>query len=54
MAQSLQVPRIDLAPGLSIARVLTGLWQLADMERDGRSIDLESTAAAMRPMSMRA
>jgi aryl-alcohol dehydrogenase-like predicted oxidoreductase len=49
MAQSLQVPRIDLGPGLSIARVLTGLWQLADMERDGRSIDLEATAAAMRP-----
>lgn len=49
MAQSLQVPRIDLAPGLSISRVLTGLWQLADMERDGRSIDLESTATAMQP-----
>jgi aryl-alcohol dehydrogenase-like predicted oxidoreductase/enamine deaminase RidA (YjgF/YER057c/UK114 family) len=29
--------------------VLTGLWQLADMERDGRSIDLESTATAMQP-----
>lgn len=49
MAQSLQVPRIDLAPGLAISRVLTGLWQLADMERDGRSIDLESTATAMQP-----
>lgn len=49
MAQSLHVPRTDLAPGLSIARVLTGLWQLADMERDGRSIDLESTATAMQP-----
>ncbi len=49
MAQSHQVPRIDLAPGLSISRVLTGLWQLADMERDGRAIDLESTAAAMQP-----
>lgn len=49
MAQSFQVPRIDLAPGLSIARVLTGLWQLADMERDGRAIDLERTASAMQP-----
>lgn len=49
MAQSLQVPRIDFAPGLSISRVLTGLWQLADMERDGRAINLEHTAAAMQP-----
>ena len=49
MTQSFQVPRIDLAPGLWISRVLTGLWQLADMERDGRAIDLESTASAMRP-----
>ena len=28
--------RWDLAPDLSISRVLTGLWQIADMERDGR------------------
>lgn len=49
MTQSFQVPRIDLAPGLWISRVLTGLWQLADMERDGRAIDLESTATAMQP-----
>ncbi|MDP2053738.1 MAG: aldo/keto reductase [Acidobacteriota bacterium] len=40
---------MDLAPGLSISRVLTGLWQLADMERDGRAIDLETTATAMQP-----
>lgn len=43
------VPRIDLAPGFSIARVLTGLWQVADMERDGRAIDLDAAADAMRP-----
>lgn len=49
MAESLQVPRIELAPGLAISRVLTGLWQLADMERDGRAIDLERTADAMQP-----
>ncbi|MDP2389521.1 MAG: aldo/keto reductase, partial [Acidobacteriota bacterium] len=29
--------------------MLTGLWQLADMERDGRAIDLEHTATAMQP-----
>lgn len=45
----MSIPRVDLAPGLSVSRVLTGLWQLADMERHGRAIDLERTAAAMRP-----
>ena len=41
--------RRDLSPDLSISRVLTGLWQLADMERDGRKLDLDRAAAAMRP-----
>ena len=49
MPESLRVPTIELAPGLTISRVLTGLWQLADMERDGRAIDLEHAADAMRP-----
>ncbi len=49
MAEAFQVPRIDLAPGLTISRVLTGLWQLADQERDGRTLDLERTADAMGP-----
>ena len=49
MAEVFQVPRIDLAPGLTISRVLTGLWQLADQERDGRTLDLERTADAMGP-----
>ncbi len=43
------VERTQLAPGLSISRVLTGLWQLADLERDGRSVDLDALAQAMRP-----
>ncbi|UCC26153.1 MAG: aldo/keto reductase [Gemmatimonadales bacterium] len=41
--------RIDLAPDLSISRLLTGLWQIADMERGGAALDPEKTAAAMRP-----
>jgi aryl-alcohol dehydrogenase-like predicted oxidoreductase/enamine deaminase RidA (YjgF/YER057c/UK114 family) len=41
------VERCDLAPGLSISRVLTGLWQVADMERGGRTLDLNATAQAM-------
>jgi aryl-alcohol dehydrogenase-like predicted oxidoreductase/enamine deaminase RidA (YjgF/YER057c/UK114 family) len=42
------VDRRELAPDVSISRVLTGLWQLADMERDGRKLDLDRAAAAMR------
>ena len=28
---------------------VTGLWQIADMERDGRALDLEAAARAMTP-----
>jgi len=44
---SAAVERCDLAPGLSVSRVLTGMWQVADMERDGRSLDLDAAADAM-------
>jgi aryl-alcohol dehydrogenase-like predicted oxidoreductase len=43
------VERRDLSPDLSISRVVTGLWQLADMERDGKRVDLDRAAAAMGP-----
>lgn len=43
------VDRIEVAPGLEVSRVITGLWQIADMERDGRALDLDQTAAAMQP-----
>ena len=33
------VERAELAPGFSVSRVLTGLWQIADMERDGAALD---------------
>ena len=39
----------ELAPGFRISRVLTGLWQIADMERGGRELDPDETAAAMAP-----
>lgn len=42
------IPRITLAPGLEIARVLTGLWQVADMEREGRVFDQAAAARAMQ------
>jgi aryl-alcohol dehydrogenase-like predicted oxidoreductase/enamine deaminase RidA (YjgF/YER057c/UK114 family) len=45
----LTVDRVALAPDLSISRVLTGLWQIADMERDGRALDPDAAAGALRP-----
>ncbi|MBX6321641.1 MAG: aldo/keto reductase, partial [Rhodospirillaceae bacterium] len=41
------IERIRLAEGLDIPRVVTGLWQVADMERDGRRLDPDAAAAAM-------
>src|SRR3982750_3445304 len=38
---------IELAPGLSMSRVITGLWQVADMERGGKLLDLDRAAAAL-------
>lgn len=40
-------PRRALAPGFDIARMVTGLWQIADMERDGRDFDTEAAVRAM-------
>jgi aryl-alcohol dehydrogenase-like predicted oxidoreductase/enamine deaminase RidA (YjgF/YER057c/UK114 family) len=36
-----------LAPGLGISRIVTGLWQVADQERDGRVLDHAAAAQAM-------
>ena len=38
----------QLAPDLKISKVITGLWQIADMERDDRSLDLNAIAASMK------
>ena len=38
-------PRIRLAPDLEISRMVTGLWQVADMERSGRTLDPEKAAS---------
>ncbi|MEL7250341.1 MAG: aldo/keto reductase [Bacteroidota bacterium] len=43
-----QLPTTRLADNLHITKVLTGLWQIADMERDDQEIDLDATAAAMQ------
>ena len=46
---SVKVERIELASGFSISRVLTGLWQIADIKRKSGELDPTATAAAMRP-----
>jgi aryl-alcohol dehydrogenase-like predicted oxidoreductase/enamine deaminase RidA (YjgF/YER057c/UK114 family) len=40
-------PRVLLAPGLDCSRIVTGLWQVADQERDGRVLDHAAAAAAL-------
>ncbi len=41
--------KIQLAEGLEISRIITGLWQIADMERDGNTLDPTTTANYMEP-----
>ena len=45
----MQSKRIELATGLEISRVVTGLWQIADMERGGESLDPKEAAKSMQP-----
>ena len=39
--------RTELASGLEISRVVTGLWQVADMERSGTLLDPQVASSAM-------
>jgi len=41
---SLGVERFSLAPDFEVSRVLTGLWQVADMERGGKALNPDSAA----------
>lgn len=38
----------ELAPGLTICRALTGLWQIADLERDGQKVNPYEAAQSMK------
>lgn len=38
----------ELAPGLTISRALTGLWQIADLERDGTKVNPVEAAKHMK------
>ncbi|MCY6382607.1 aldo/keto reductase [Hoeflea prorocentri] len=39
--------RIELAPGLGVSRIITGLWQVADLERDGKLLEPEPAARVL-------
>lgn len=41
-------PNIELSENLKISRIVTGLWQIADMERDGNTLDPVSTSKYMQ------
>ena len=41
-------PRYPLAENFSISRIVTGLWQVADIERGGKELDREAASSAMR------
>ena len=40
--------KIELAEDLKISRIVTGLWQIADMERDGKTLDPIATSKHMQ------
>ena len=41
--------KTKLAPDLEISRIVTGLWQVAEMDRDGRTLDPAVAATHMFP-----
>jgi len=47
MPMTARPERIALAPGLEVSRIITGLWQVADMERDGKQLDRSAAAAVL-------
>jgi aryl-alcohol dehydrogenase-like predicted oxidoreductase/enamine deaminase RidA (YjgF/YER057c/UK114 family) len=45
----MSIERYRLSSGLEISRAITGLWQIADMEKDGKTLDPVKTATFMVP-----
>lgn len=39
--------RAELIDGFEIPRIVTGLWQVADMEHDGQSLNIDAAAATL-------
>ncbi len=44
-----KVETYKLAKNLEISRAITGLWQIADMEKDGNTLDPVRTSQFMAP-----
>ena len=40
--------KTKLAPDLEISKIVTGLWQIADMEREGQKLDPDQAAQHMQ------
>ncbi len=47
-AAAMRPERIRIAPEIEISRALTGLWQVADIEKDGAVIDPEEGAGHLQ------
>jgi aryl-alcohol dehydrogenase-like predicted oxidoreductase len=47
MQPAMTLPRVTLAPGLDVPRIVTGLWQVADQERSGTPLDTDTAAEAL-------
>ena len=43
------IEKVKLAKGLEVSRAITGLWQIADMEKGGNTLDPAATAKFMEP-----
>jgi aryl-alcohol dehydrogenase-like predicted oxidoreductase/enamine deaminase RidA (YjgF/YER057c/UK114 family) len=43
----MSIERFRLSSGLEISRAITGLWQIADLEKDGKTLDPATTAEFM-------
>lgn len=48
MKKQLTPPLYKITEGLEVPRIITGLWQVADMEREGILPDFEARALAMK------
>ena len=44
-----EIETVLLVEGLEVSRAITGLWQIADMEKDGKTLDPATTAKFMEP-----
>lgn len=42
-----KIETVQLASGLEVSRAITGLWQIADMEKDGKTLDPATAAKYM-------